>query len=329
MFAVGCTSSDEPTTALTLRSLETTTTVSADTTTTTTAIPTLWAVDTCLDLGTNAAADYPHAPYGEELTVDCGGPHTHEFFFVETLAEGPGAPFPEGLGDRLWAGCHEAFTERMGFPASESTLDVVLYLPDEDEWAAGERYHGCVLHQPGTQVVFRPLVGSVFDHPGDYRWEVAPGSCYAVLGVEALAISEPAPCDEIHTFEAIGETELDAQISEYPGLVEHAELGDEACEAVLSDAAAPDAEELEVFAFAVPAPVTAAEWQAGGGRHVKCFLAAGSPEGGLLLMTGSLTEGTLEIIRPGDSVSVRGSSGQVDSTPVSRNGRSWVAEASR
>jgi hypothetical protein len=268
---------------------------------TTTVAPTLWEAPTCLDLGTNADEALPYAPYGNELVVDCGGPHTHEFFFVETLEEGPDAPFPEDLNDRLWPACYAAFAERMGFPSAESTLNLTLYLPDGEEWAAGERYHGCILDQPGTQVVYRPLVGSVFDHPDDYRWVVAVGSCFAEIDLTVLVLAEPVPCDEIHSVEAMGEVELAPPEAEYPGPNELVTLGEEACQSVLDDYAAQDVEELSLVAFAYPVAVDEGEWDAGG-HSVKCFVLAGSSEQGLLLVRGSLGEGTLEVIPPDETI---------------------------
>lgn len=303
VVAAACTSGGDVTTTapLELSSPEAPTTTTTVPETTTTTLPTLWVAPTCLDLGTEGDAGLPYAPYGNELVVDCGGPHTHEVFLVETLEDGPEAAFPEDLSDRLWPGCYAAFAERMGFPSSESTLNLTLYLPDDEEWAAGERYHGCVLDQPGTQVVYRPLVGSVFDHADDYRWEVAVGSCFAEIDITALVLAEPVACDELHTVEAMGEVELAPEGAAFPGRDDHVTLGDEACEGLLGEYAAQDVEDLVVIAFAFPAPVAEGEWDAGG-RSVQCYVVGGSPEQGLLLLRGSLGEGTLEVIVPEDTV---------------------------
>jgi Septum formation len=297
LVAAACSSSGETTTTQPLElsspGLPTTTTTVA--VTTTTAAPALWEAPTCLDLGTNADDELPYAPYGDEFIVDCGGPHTHEVYFVEALQDGPEAPFPAGLADRLWPGCYAVFTDRMGFPSSQSTLNLTLYLPDESEWAAGERYHGCVLDQPGTQVVYRPLVGSVFDHPDDYRWEVAVGSCFAEVDLTALVLAELVSCDAIHTIEATGEVELAPPEAEYPGRDELVALGDETCQKVMEEYAAQDLEDLSVIAFAYPVAVEQGEWEAGG-HSVQCYVVGGTPEQGLLLMRGSLGEGTLEVL---------------------------------
>lgn len=283
---------------MTLPALDTTTTAPAETTTTTGAV-TLWAVDTCLDLGSNATANLPYAPYGDELAVDCGGPHTHELYFVATLEEGPEAPFPANLNDRLWAGCYAAFTERMGYASTQSTLDLTLYLPDAEEWASGERYHGCVLHQPGTQIAYRPLVGSVFDHADDYRWVAEPGTCYAEVDLTVLLLAEAVPCDGLHTVETLGDVEPD--VASYPGESEYADLAAEACQNLLEASAAQDIDELPLIAFTWRVLVPEGEWDAGG-RSVKCYVLAGSEEA-LLLMTGSVADGTLEVVLPDDTIS--------------------------
>lgn len=303
MIVAACSSGGDATTTLSLSAPEATSTTAVEAeTTTTTSVPTLWEVDTCLDLGTNADRKLPYAPYGNEFVIGCGGPHTHEFFFVTTVSEGADAPFPEDLNGRLWPACYAAFAERMGFPSSQSTLDLTLYLPDDEEWDAGERYHGCVLHQPGTQVPFRPIVGSVFDHPDDYRWEVAVGSCFAEIDLSLLLLAEAVPCEEIHTVEMIGEVELAPQGTAYPGLDEVIALGEEACQGVLDEYATQDVEELSLVAFAHPPAVEEGEWDVGG-RSVKCFVLAGNDEQGLLLVRGSVGDGTAEVMVPDDSVS--------------------------
>lgn len=254
-----------------------------------------WALGDCVDLGAEGTFDLPYAPYGRELLASCDAPHTHEVFFSATVPEGPNDPYPADLDDRLWAECFAAFADLMGFPSVESTLQLVLYLPDEDEWTAGERYHGCVLYQPGTQLLYRPLVGLATSNTEDYRWEVAAGTCYAEVDLTLLALSDAVPCDDLHALEMIGQADLTPPGGVYPGVEAAAELGGEACGALLVEYAAQPLDDLPVLTFAFPTLLTEGEWDAGA-RTVKCFAFAGSAEQGVLSSVGSLADGTFEII---------------------------------
>ena len=301
LVLAACTSAEEPPTSTlpaTLPSLDPTTTtkqVPEPAETTTPVEATRWNAGACVDLGANADEELPYAPYGAELLIDCGAPHTHEVYFMATLPEGQAAPYPENLNQRLFDECFVVFAELMGFPSVESTLDLVLYLPDEEEWTAGERYHGCVLYQAGTQLVYRPIIGLASDDPDDYRWEVAAGTCYTELDLTLLPLSDAVPCEDLHTLEMIGDAELTPPGGVYPGVEAAAELGGEACTALLAEYAAQDIEDLPLVTFPLPTLVTEGEWDAGA-RSVKCFVFAGGVEQGLLIATGSLGDGTFEIV---------------------------------
>ncbi|MCH8899639.1 MAG: septum formation family protein [Acidobacteria bacterium] len=255
----------------------------------------LWSVGDCVDLGVDAAAELPYAPYGTGLLMDCAEPHTHEVYFTATLSGGSDAPFPDDLNDRLFDVCFVEFAEVMGFSSSNSTLNVLLYLPDAEEWAAGERYHACVVYQSGTDASYSELVGAVADDPGTYTWQVSAGSCYDVDNPQLLAVSTPVDCVEEHSIEMIGEAVLAPDDAIYPGTEAIDRDADEACDALLADYAVQPLEDLPVLTFPLPTPFSEGEWDTGQ-RTVRCFAFASTLDQGLLVVVGSLGEGTFEIV---------------------------------
>ena len=54
----------------------------------------LWIVGDCVDIGNDAAAELPYAPYGTGLLMDCGEPHTHEVYFRRRCRAAPTHRFP-------------------------------------------------------------------------------------------------------------------------------------------------------------------------------------------------------------------------------------------
>jgi hypothetical protein len=254
-----------------------------------------WQVGDCVDLGRNGTEELPYAPYGTELLVNCTEPHTHEVYFTATLDGGPDAPYPEELGTRLFDVCLEEFAEFMGFPSSDSTLEVILYLPDADEWAAGERYHACVVYQTGATALYEELIGSTGDNPEVFVWRVDLGACYDQLDLQRLKVDEPVDCAGQHTFEMVGETIPAPDAAEYPGPARISELGQEACDALLEEYAAQPIDPELVMTFSIPLVLSEGEWDAGK-RTLRCFAFAAAPDAGLLTVTGSLGDGTFEIV---------------------------------
>lgn len=255
----------------------------------------LWSVGDCVDLGADAAAELPYAPYGTGLLLECAEPHTHEVYFTATLSGGSDAPFPDDLNDRLFDVCFVEFAELMGFSSSDSTLNVLLYLPDAEEWAAGERYHACVVYQSDTDVSYSELVGAVADDPGAYSWQVSAGSCYDVDNPQLLAASDTVACAEEHRIEMIGEAVLAPEDADYPGTEAIDRDAGEACDALLAEYAVQPLEDLPVLTFPLPTPFSEGEWDAGQ-RTVRCFAFASTRDQGLLIVGGSLGDGTFEII---------------------------------
>ena len=255
----------------------------------------LWSVGDCVDLDTDAETELPYAPYGTALLMDCSQPHTHEVYFTATLSGGSDAPFPEDLNATLWDVCFVEFADVMGFPSSDSTLNLLLYLPDAEEWGAGERYHACVVYQQDPEAGYAPLRGSAADAIDTYLWQVSAGACYDVDSLVLLPASETVACDEKHTFEVIGEAVLGSDNADYPGIDAVDLDAGAACDDLLADYANQSLEQLRVLTLPHPLPFSEGEWESGQ-RSVRCFAFAGTPEQGLLVVVGSLGEGTFEIV---------------------------------
>ena len=253
----------------------------------------LWRVGDCVDLG-GAETELPYAPYGTGLLTDCAVAHTHEVYFSATLSGDSDALFPEDLNDRLWDTCFVEFALAMGFSSSDSTLNLLLYLPDADEWDAGERYHACVVYK-ADDAGYSQLSGSAIDTPGAYRWQVSAGACYEADSLVLVPAKEPVACGDEHTFEMIGAVGLGADDDAYPG-VEAIDLdAGEACDDLLAEYAGQSLDDLPVLTLPLPLPFSEGEWESGQ-RSVRCFAFAATRDRGLLVVIGSLGEGTFEIV---------------------------------
>jgi hypothetical protein len=263
----------------------------------------LWSIGDCVDLGANEEIDLPYAPYGTDLLADCAEAHTHEVFFTTTLSEGPDEPFPDDLNDRLWNSCYVEFAGFMGFSSSDSTLTLLLYLPDADEWADGERYHACVVYQLATDAVYGDLSGSAAADPDAYRWHVGTGLCFDAGDLQVLVVTDAVDCAAEHTFEMIGEVSLGPSGAEYPGIEAIDAESTEACDGLLEDYAAQSLDDLPVLTLYQPIPFAEGEWEVGQ-RTVRCFAFAATRNQGLIVVVGSLGEGTLELIEVEDDEGV-------------------------
>ncbi|HEY5579398.1 MAG TPA: septum formation family protein [Acidimicrobiia bacterium] len=259
----------------------------------------LWQAGDCVELGRDASAQLPYAPYGRNLIVDCSAEHSHEIYFTSTLDGEDGAPYPPNLLTTLWDRCYSEFASLMGFRSSDSTLEPILYLPDEQEWDTGERYHACVLFQtaPGNEYV--PLLGSVADDPENYRWELEEGSCLDG-GFTEIRVLEAVPCEQDHSFEFIGAAVHPAGAGEpFPGEDELAQFVQTECGRLLDEYAALPVDPELVGAAPHPIVFASSEWELGH-RASRCFAFAATAEEGLLNVRGSLTEEDWEVLGPRD-----------------------------
>ena len=257
----------------------------------------LWQAGDCVNLGTDTTAQLPHAPYGSSLVVACEDLHTHEVYFTSMLEEPPGDPYPVALREGLWETCYRQFSSQMGFLASSSTLELILYLPDEAEWAAGERYHACVVYQFASDAEYALAAGSVTSDPESYFWIVPEGAC---LNTDASSIrtAPPVACGEEHSFEHIGEAVHTApEGAPYPGELELLSLFDQTCNSQLVEFASFDVDPLLVRAFTVPLLLPETDWNLGQ-RSLPCLGFAATVDGILFNMRGSFSDEAWQVLEP-------------------------------
>lgn len=203
------------------------------------------------------------------------------------------------MGERISAACTEAFVGYVGVVPSLSLLDTILYLPDAEEWAEGERYQACILYQPGPFGVAAELQRSVRGGDG-FAWEPETGDCFGG-DIRSLRATGPLPCEESHTFEVVGiAVHPDAADDPFPGDDELGDFIDGTC----ADALAGYAEgaiaggEIRVGVL----PFAASEWDHGL-REFPCLAFVRGRPGELFEVQGSFAgEWRILGVFGGDSV---------------------------
>ncbi len=255
-----------------------------------------WQAGDCFDFGRDDDINLlPYAPYGEENRVPCDGPHTHDVFHAEGLSEGSEAPFPEDLGSRVDAACSARFRDAYGLVWPDSTLSVIRYLPDEQEWAAGERYLACVVYRasPGGLVERRtgPAGGP------DTTWPADEGACFTG-DLRSVRQPEAVDCAGEHTFEVVGVGEHPAAAGDaFPSQSQLDGFMDQFC----IDALAGYLDGPPGRVSVIPIRFGAAEWELGY-RTIRCL--AFATEGGELALVAGSFRGDWTLIGPvgGDTV---------------------------
>ncbi|HSG79028.1 MAG TPA: septum formation family protein [Acidimicrobiia bacterium] len=227
--------------------------------------------------------DLPYEPYGSDVVVDCGGEHTFEVYFVGTFDAPDGTAYDEGgFSAIVRDACALRFIEFVGLPYPESGLDLVYYLPDAREWAAGLRYQACV--------VFDPRGGD--DPPnssGSLRGSAVPfgaveGDCSNDLSLRGPLLE----CDVPHRYEHVGV--FTPAESTWPGDGELEAAAIDGCRALADGyvAGGPAVPVGAVVGLPVVTP-TRVDWDAGS-RSVVCAAAAIDQTGERLVVIGSFAE---------------------------------------
>lgn len=162
--------------------------------------PYLWQPGDCLDFSP-FDGERPYSPFGTFGLVHCRSDHQYEVLHSETLPEGPDAPFPDDLPDRVADTCAGAFVAATGVTPIQSRLGYVRYSPDQAEWDRGARYIACVLYLPedGAPSSIRGRLDP--DHPDLVR-AYASGMC--------LRDMDPVSCSEPHSHEIVAVRTYDA-----------------------------------------------------------------------------------------------------------------------
>jgi hypothetical protein len=241
--------------------------------------PYLWQTGDCVNFQDGYANASPYAPFGTYGLYHCLDQHTREVIHSEVLPDGPDAPFPDDdLLIYTWETCSRVFYEYVGAHDMETTIDLGMYLPDEDEWARGDRYVACLIEEQdadGTVTVEGRLQGRGEETAVEYR----TGTC--MMG------SFPVPCDDPHDGEIVG-------ILEYPGESDDplpdpdviSDHQDDACAQALEDYEAEEGDfDIEVW----PMSSLLGEWQFGI-REYYCVAYATDEDGWLIDVVGSFTD---------------------------------------
>ncbi len=251
-----------------------------------------WEVGDCLAFSSIAGLDrLPYAPYGDDSVVGCGEPHTHEVYLATQLAEGVDDAFPgDELSTRVEQTCIEGFSSRVGISHRDSWYDLVFYLPDAEEWAAGERYLACVLYQTGPSGTIVELRGSVVGDPEEATWPVAAGDCLGGRSPEP-SYGGPVPCSGRHTHEVVADLVHPAGPgAPYPGGAEVDAYAATVCEEEYVASGGDPAEPGVVVGARFVGRV---DWEMGY-RRLVCVAIVVSESGELLEGRGSLLDRTWE-----------------------------------
>lgn len=297
IVTAACSQGGEDTTSSLPFTVPTTTTTQPPQTTTTGASY-LWESGDCLNLGTDATlAELPYAPYGTEPVVECSDPHTHEVYYTSVFGGDLDAPYPADIQEGVQDTCTARFAEVIGSAPSESTLEIVRYWPDSDEWAAGERYQACLAYLPAAEFTYRDLIGSLEGSASEHTWRAELGDCIDE-DFWSIRIGSPVSCEEPHAFELVGVIDHPGLAgSAYPGRDAMADYGRDGCAGAAREYAGRDLLDEPVSVLATPTIINRAGWELGI-RRVSCYAYVATPDLGLFDVLGTLQDGPLEILGP-------------------------------
>ena len=261
----------------------TTTTTPAETTTTSVELGYRWEVGDCLRFGGHA--DLPYEPFGSEPLATCDEAHTHQVYHTGTFPGGQEADYPgEPINTEIRQICTQAFTEYLGVLPVEVQLDILMYLPDADEWASGLRYQACLVYLPAGVETYRELTGSLAGLGGDFLLDISPGDCLAVPFVKL----PPVDCGVTHLAEAIGTVTHPGEMgAPFPGEDQLEVFAITECGTLLVDYLVDPRPANPVVAFAQG--FTELEWEAGW-REMQCLAFAFGPGGDIAPVRGSFAE---------------------------------------
>ena len=246
-----------------------------------------WKVGDCLR--SVPQADLPYEPFGEAALAPCGGEHGYEVVDVGRFDYGPDEPFSlDAIGDEIRESCAVAVHDYVGVWLVESAFEIILYLPDADEWAAGHRYETCLVYDPRAGGDAPTWSGSARDSGALYPADA--GQCIAEPALRGRVVE----CSARHFVEVIGTfTHPGGSDEPYPGIAGARGAATAGCNAVLQTMMVPGAGSTgrpSAFADVLSRP----EWLAGL-RTVVCgalVLDAGGP----LPLIGSLGDRTWRVL---------------------------------
>lgn len=260
-----------------------TTTTAMETTTTAVDVSYRWEVGDCFTFG--RFDDLPYEPFGSEPANRCEETHTHEVYFTGSFPEGEDAPYPEDtINTEIRDICTREFIEFLGVLPVQVEFDIIMYLPDDEEWASGLRYQACLVYLPAGLDTYREVTGSVGSLGTDFLLEISPGDCFAAPFVKLPTVD----CAQTHSAEAIGTVTHPADMDEpFPGEDELELFAFSECTTLGADYVVESRASVPVVAFA--RPFSELEWSAGW-RELHCMAIALAPGGDILPVRGSFAD---------------------------------------
>ena len=160
-----------------------------------------WSSGDCLFL--EETEDLPYAPFPRDVVVTCSGAHNAEVLIGFTDGAEAESFDEDAIEYQRNYDCDQAYNLAFGDQLTHAP-SLVTYMPDEDEWARGDRYLACVViieRNEGRQLISGPMAG-VDDL--DFLPEV--GACL-LDGLPA----ETVECSSPHVYQYVGSAMLDAQ----------------------------------------------------------------------------------------------------------------------
>lgn len=258
--------------------------MSEPTTTTTDTLPVdpmyRWEVGDCLSF--EVSDDLPYEPFGTASLAMCNEPHTHQVYFTGNFPGDEGADYPETIDTDIREICTDAFVDFLGVLPVESQLDILMYLPDEEEWGEGLRYQACVAYLPAGVETYRELTGSLDGIGPDFLLQVSPGTCFPAVYVKL----SPVDCASTHQAEVVGTITHPAEPgAPYPGQSELEFFALSECNTLAGDYVVEGSVGVAAFTRAF----SQLEWEAGW-RDLTCLAFAFEPGGEIVRVRGSFAE---------------------------------------
>ena len=228
----------------------------------------IWRTGDCVYLDPDEGL--PWAPVALDRVVPCDGAHNGEVLFGDPMATDAETFDEDAVTYQRNYTCDREYETLLG-PQRDRTPSLVTYMPDEDEFARGDRYLACLVRIPTNEGV--ELVAGRLSDRDDLVWSPDPGTCFGrTLAPEGL------DCGTAHSYQYLGtaETDLDA----WPRTTESFA---EACNDLV-DALPAGPVRIDVF----PTGLYPYAFE-GGDRTVRC-MAFASDADGIVEVVGSFTD---------------------------------------
>ena len=173
-----------------------------------------WRNGDCFDFTDGFEDDPPYAPMGALGMRHCQAPHTWEVLYSFELEEGADEPYPDDLAERVYGMCGAEYFGRFEAAPLEQGLDLLVYLPDREEWEQGARDGTCLIAQYSEDGIVSSE-GRLAQEDILSRYDIEVGSCLAGSSLGAV----PVPCSVAHRGEVVGVfTDDSPEGAPFPGL---------------------------------------------------------------------------------------------------------------